>query len=88
MQKTTPIRLLAKVQWHANGAFTRVSILEDRDSMEIPTESIPSDLRAIGSEFCLIMKPIRSSDFDSAEELSELLAESIVVERLAPSRSS
>ena len=81
--ETSPVyRLPARVQWHANGGFTRLECLEGRMHNEIPTDLIPPDLRAIGSCFILVIRNVNAKDFRSAQELRGLLDEVYSVERL------
>ncbi len=81
MHERKPIRIRVRVQWHANGGYTRV-VADTGHWWEVPTEAIPADLRKIGIPFNLIMAPIRSEDFDTSETLKRLLNERLVVERL------
>jgi len=82
MSERRSIRVVARVQWHANGGYTRVEYLEGRGNMEIPTESIPIDLRKIGSQFYLIIHLIRSEDFDKPEMARAVLADPNTLHRL------
>jgi hypothetical protein len=70
------------VEWHANGGYTRVRHSDGRYDLEIPTDSIPENLRKIGSEFYLVIQPILAADFNSAETLSSLLKEQCLVEEI------
>jgi hypothetical protein len=83
MIERKPIRVDVRVQWHANGGFTRVQFSTGHE-VEIPTESIPIELRRIGSSFCLVIHPIRVEDFTNSETLQRLLAESFTIEPLIP----
>ena len=82
-------QVVARVQWHANGAFTRVDWRLPTDAEgfsrgwhEIPTEAIPADLRKIGSQFHLTLRSIFPEDFTTGEELWERLPEAMSIERI------
>jgi hypothetical protein len=53
MEQTTPVTV--RVQWHANGGFTRVEDAQGRH-WEIPTQAVPADLRQIGDIFTALQQ--------------------------------
>ncbi len=81
MEQTTPVTV--RVQWHANGGFTRVEDAQGRH-WEIPTQAVPADLRQIGSQFILLIKPGKPGELDSPEAIHRTFANihSDIVQRL------
>jgi hypothetical protein len=81
MVERQTIRVPVRVQWHANGGFTRIEDLIGR-WWEIPTGIIPPDQRRIGSRFVLVIHPYEPGDFASPEAIRRMLARIISVERI------
>ena len=73
-----PVRVL----FHQNAGFTRVEYLRTGQHVEVPTETIPTDLREIGSRFILIFRAIRPDAADSQDAMHHALAYNTSVERI------
>lgn len=85
--KRRDLREVARVLHPSNSGLTRVlferleNATRPEHAIEIPTESIPVDLRAIGSRFALVLQSIVPEDADDARQLMDL-AKEVRVERL------
>lgn len=50
----------AVIDLHLNGGFTRVRFDHYRHNVDVPTEAIPSHLRAVGSQILLALRYMRT----------------------------
>lgn len=87
--KTELLREPAKLLMHLNGGYSKV-ILERTVGLgladggiewEIPTDVLPSHLRAIGSRFVVVRESIVPEDDDSVDEIRRV-ASRITVEEI------
>jgi len=72
----------AVVAMHLSGGFTRLEHARERPGhwQEVPTETIPSNLRALGTAVVVRWAAPVRSPVDSAEDVREKLRQSIWVE--------
>ena len=66
---------------HLNGGYTRVSVIRTEGlgmadggiTWDIPTEAIPSRLRAIGARFLAVVPRFTPEDHDSPDDIRRMI---------------
>jgi hypothetical protein len=79
----TPYRLIARVEIHLPGNFTRVVLPEfGNGSVDIPTDAIPFHLRGLGSSFIVVWPRFKPEPSDSIDAIREMCRRVQVEERV------
>jgi hypothetical protein len=81
---TQDLRVTVRVEHHLPAGFTRVRFdgHQGGDWLDIPTETIPGDLRGFGATFVLIIRPV--SQREHATSIRAAIGSLYRVERLLP----
>jgi hypothetical protein len=85
--RTNKYRHFVKVEMHLNGGFTRVQGISPDGvpllgvCVDIPTNTIPSDLRTLGSRFFIDYEDLWPEDADTVDQIREALATNTKVSR-------
>jgi hypothetical protein len=69
-------RLLAEVSMHLNGGYSRLRLLTTPGGLELPTEKIPQQFRALGSKVVVAFSSFTPQPTDSIDDIRHKLAES------------
>lgn len=78
--KTIFVREPAYVEFHLDGGFTRVRYERIRIWTDIKTESIPIDLRSIGSKVLVTLKSVKAVEDDNVEAVRAAIDAAVAVE--------
>jgi hypothetical protein len=72
----------ARVEFHLNEGYTKVSCCSLGSPPDIPTDLIPHDLRRLGSSFLLTVYLPHWEQCQTIHEVKEALIDSIHIERV------
>jgi len=82
------IRQPGRVALHVNGGFSKIQ-LDTGHVIDVPTDSIPANLRPLGSRVLVTIEPTyRSRTLESQEDLHEALRHRILIEQYCDTKSN